>query len=271
MTRRRPKAGARTPKPSSGFTLLEITITLAILGIVLTIVYGVFSQTLAAKELAERRTEEAAGARAALTRITQDLQTVRVTYSGHPGASQAAAPGVTPTPTPSAGGEGAYRPQHGVFIGRTRSEGGVALDDLAFTSFVRRPAAMTFAGTDLGIVHYFVDAVAPNSNVLGLYRETIFSLTGDAFDPDKPNPANSVLILPNVSSVAFRFFDGNDWVNGWDSTDSRNFAPAPQAVEVTLAQRNDRGESETYETAIDLPMVRNVRNPQLAGRPTPRR
>ncbi|HUE38679.1 MAG TPA: prepilin-type N-terminal cleavage/methylation domain-containing protein [Candidatus Binatia bacterium] len=42
-----------------GFTLLEITVTLAILGVVFSIVYGVFSQTVAGKELAERRGDEA--------------------------------------------------------------------------------------------------------------------------------------------------------------------------------------------------------------------
>src|SRR5262245_66664730 len=75
----KPVTGRR--KPSSGFTLLEITVTLAILGVVLSIVYGVFAQTIAAKELAERRGDESAGARSALTRMTQDLQNARATLS----------------------------------------------------------------------------------------------------------------------------------------------------------------------------------------------
>ena len=44
----------------SGFTLLEITITLAILGVVMSIVFGVFAQTIAGKEHAESRAEELA-------------------------------------------------------------------------------------------------------------------------------------------------------------------------------------------------------------------
>lgn len=262
------KPEARSCKPYSGFTLLEITITLAILGVVLTIIYGVFSQTIAAKEFAERRADEAAGVRAALTRMTQDLQNARATLSAAPAQSQAPAPGVAPTPR--AGGSAKFPPGRALFLGRVRTDAGVAVDDVAFTTIVRRPAAATFAGVDLGIVHYFVAPESPQSANLGLYRETIFSLTGDGFDPDKANPAGSVLILPGVSGLDYRFFDGKNWGEDWDSSDSRNFTAAPEAVEITLTVTNDAGESERYETAVDLPMIRNIRNPQVAGRPAPR-
>ena len=263
------KPEAPSLKPSPGFTLLEITITLAILGVVLTIIYGVFSQTIAAKEFAERRADEAAGARAALTRMTQDLQNARATLSAVPAQSQAPVPGVTPTPR--AGESAKFLPNRTLFLGRVRTDGGVSVDDVAFTTIVRRPTAATFAGADLGIAHYFVAPLSPQSTILGLYRETIFSLSGEGFDPDKANPASSVLILPGISALDYRFFDGRDWVEEWDSSDSRNFTAAPQAVEITLTVTNDAGESERYETAVDLPMIRNIRNPQVAGRPTPRR
>jgi general secretion pathway protein J len=266
---RLPKPEARGRKPASGFTLLEITITLAILGVVLTIIYGVFAQTIAAKEFAERRGDESAGARSALTRMTQDLQNARATLAVGLGQSQAPAPGVTPTPRASGAQKGPSN--RALFLGRVRTEGGVPIDDVAFTTIVRRPAAATFAGADLGIVHYFVARLSPESPILGLYRETTFSLSGDEFDPDKANAASSVLILPGVSGLDYRFFDGRDWVEEWDSTDNRNFSAAPQAVEIALTVTNDAGESERYETAVDLPMIRNIRSPGVVGRPTPRR
>src|SRR5262245_9260410 len=131
-----PKPEAFSPKPSSGFTLLEITITLAILSVVLTIIYGVFAQTLAAKEYAERRADDAAGARSALTRMTQDLQNARATLSVAPGQSQAPAPGVTPTPR-AMGSLKKGPPDRALFLGRVHTEGGVSLDDVAFTTIVR--------------------------------------------------------------------------------------------------------------------------------------
>jgi hypothetical protein len=163
-----------------------------------------------------------------------------------------------------------YVPDRGLFLGRVRVENGVPLDDVAFTTWLRRPTAITFAATDFGIVHYFVAPLAPESERLGLYRETIYALAGDSFDPDQANPANSTLVLAGVSGFDLRFFDGRDWIQEWDSIDARKFAPAPLAVEVTLGVTNAQGETETYETAIDIPLMRYLQGPRFAARPTPR-
>jgi hypothetical protein len=144
------------------------------------------------------------------------------------------------------------------------------LDDLAFTTFLRRPTATTFAASDLGIVHYFVDAIEPSSPVLALYRETVFSLGGDLFDPDKPNPAASTMVLEGVTELDFRFFDGTDWLDSWDSSDSRKYAAAPSAVEIALSTLDQDGKAERYVTSVDLPMSRSLKSPQVVGRPTPR-
>ena len=248
-------------RDSRGFTLLEITITLAIFGVVMSIVFGVFSQTIAGKEHAEARAEELASARAVLSRIANDLTNVRIAPAPRP--VSAAAP--QPTPTPSGA---LIRPEQGLFLSRVRTDRGVAIDDLAVSASLRRPTALTYAATDLGIVRYFVDTSADDPSQHGLYRETVFSLAGEMFDPDKPNEGGTMLLLPGVVGFDLRFFDGKEWVDGWDSTDSRNFGPAPFAVQMSLTVIDARGGSETYQTAIDLPTIRTVRNPQTVA-PTP--
>lgn len=247
-----------------GFTLLEITITIAILGVIMTIVYGVFAQTLSAKARTEEVSDEFTSARSALGRITQDLSNARVTggsgtpaASGTPGTAQA-----QPTPTPAS--SKAFLPQLGLFLGRPRSEQRMPVDDLAFTATIRRPTAITYGATDSGIVHYFL-ARLPETESLGLFREAIYSLSGEAFDPDEPNPAYTTLVLPNVIGLQFRFFDGKEWGGEWDSTNSRDFAAAPFAVEVTLTASNPRGEAETYQTAVDLPLLTKNRAPEPAA------
>ena len=246
-----------------GFTLLEVTVTLGILSIVLAIVYGVFSQTIEGKELAERRADESAGARGALARITRDLENARPVT-----VSSSSEPQRTPGRTTTT--QSIFPPQRGLFLARVHAERGSALDDLAFTTFLRRPTATTFAASDLGIVHYFVDAIEPRSPVLALYRETVFSLSGDLFDPDKPNPAASTIVLEGVTELDFRFFDGTDWLDSWDSSDSRKYAAAPLAVEIALSTLDRDGKAERYVTSVDVPMSRSLKSPQVVGRPTPR-
>ncbi len=247
-------------RASRGFTLIEIIVTLSVLGIVLSIVYGVFAKAISSKELAERAAERAAAARSALSSMTRDLMLARPTSGAGPPPAPAA--GSSPAPTPRSS---LFVPRQGLFVGRPRAQGDAMLDDVAFTAFLRRPTAITFGATDLGIVHYFVSPLGEDSNRLGLYRETIFSLTGDSFDPDQVHPESTTLVLPDVTSLDLRFFDGRDWVQEWDSTDPRNFAVAPRAVEITLTVADELGRPETYQTGIDLPMVASTSPPRVTG------
>ena len=106
--------------------------------------------------------------------------------------------------------------------------------------------------------------------MLALYREAVFSLSGDVFDPDKPNPAASMMVLEGVTELDFRFFDGTDWSDSWDSSDSRKFAAAPIAVEIALSTLDRDGKVERYVTSVDVPMSRSLKNPQVVARPAPR-
>ncbi|MBI2962523.1 MAG: prepilin-type N-terminal cleavage/methylation domain-containing protein [Deltaproteobacteria bacterium] len=250
-------------RASRGFTLLEITVTLAILGLVLSIVYGVFARALSSKDLAEGRADRAAAVRSALASMTRDLTLARP--RGGVGSAPAPAAGSSRAPTPPPR-TALFPPRQGLFLGRLRAAGDAALHDLAFSAFLRRPTAITFGATDLGVVHYFVSPLGEDADRLGLYREALFSLTGDAFDPDEAHVESTTLVLPDVLGLDLRFFDGRDWGPEWDSTDPRRFAPAPLAVEITLTVGDERGRPATYRTAIDLPMAAPAA-PRLAAPP----
>lgn len=244
-----------------GFTLLEITITMAILGVVIAIVYGVFARTLATKEYVETQADEGALARALVTRITRDLRSVA------PKVSLA-------VPTPPRGVTRAV--QSALFVCKKHTEGGVPLDELAFTAFVPRPASLAASATDFATVHYFVLPDPAHPQRRGLYRETVYGLSGEIYDPDRPNPAGTVEIADDVVGLQFSFFDGKNWGEEWDSTDPRNFGPAPQAVQIVLQVRDDRGAVDVFHTAVDLPIVRAALPAQLGastprGTPTPGR
>lgn len=247
-------------RSTAGFTLLEITIVMAIFAIIATILYGVFARTLETKLHAETAADRASLARMVLARITHDLQAARVARSLQVARQRPAAPAPGGMPTP-----GATPLPSTLFWSRNHAEGGAPFDDVAFTAFARRPTAVTFSGVDLTVLRYYVAPLHPQAPDLGLYREAVYSLSGDTFDPDVPNPLNSTLVLERVRGLEFRFFDGADWVQEWDSSDPKSTAAAPLAVEITLSVAEESGDVETYRTSIDLPGAR----PLAGGTPRP--
>lgn len=239
-------------KRTGGFTLLEITVTLAILGVVLLIVYGVFSRTLEAKERVESRVDAMAAARATFQRMQRDLHGMvyRIpTPQQQPGQVNA---NVTPPPEP-------------LFLSRDRTEGGVPFDGLAFTAMLARPVTPTLSATDVATVRYTVLPDPSRPGTLALFRETAFTLSGNEFDRDQPNPQRTVLVLDDVEGLQFRFYDGREWIEEWDSKDPEMRGPAPQAVEISLLLSTGPSQPDVFRTTVDLPMVPRVQD--VAGRP----
>ncbi|MGH7822056.1 MAG: type II secretion system protein GspJ [Candidatus Binatia bacterium] len=237
----------RADADRSGFTLLEIMISIAILSIVIVIVYGVFARTLTAKEYAEARSAETGTARAILNRIVRDLATTVMRASS-----------ALPQPTPSQDRDEALPKavQQILFRSQNVVDGGVPFDDLAFSAIVRRPSASGVSSSDLAVIRYFVERDPANPQRHALFRETVFSLSGQVFDPEEPDPAGTVRLLDGVAGLEFRFYNGREWIQEWDSGDARNYGPAPLAVEIALAVWNAAGEPELFHTAIDLPVAR---------------
>ncbi|MEA2626238.1 MAG: hypothetical protein QOD06_2283 [Candidatus Binatota bacterium] len=257
---------------SRGFTLLEITITLAILGVVLVVVYGVFAQTLASKEHVETKVELSSTARVVLDRIIRDLEGAVGRLELRPAAVAASSAAPPPTPTPAApGAAGVVPPQSApelLFVARDHTEGSVPFDELAFSAFVPRATGRGTAATDLATIHYFVVPNEEHPASRALYREAQSSLAGVAFDAERPDPGQTALLLDHIAGLRFRFFDGKEWVEEWDSNDGRRYAKMPLGVEITLLVWSDDEQVESYHTAVDLPMAAELgRGPQVARAP----
>ncbi|MGH7859927.1 MAG: type II secretion system protein GspJ, partial [Candidatus Binatia bacterium] len=222
-------------------------ISIAILAVVIAVVYGVFARTLSAKEYAESRSAEGATARAILNRVIRDLQAVTARSSSR-----------LPQPTPSPDRDRALPQavQQILFLSANHVESGVPFDDLAFSAIVRRPSAGPLSSSDLAVVRYFVEQDPANPRRRALFRETIFSLSGQVFDLENPDPSSTVRLLDGIAGLDFRFFNGREWIQEWDSGDPRSYGPVPHAVEVALALWDAEGEAQVFRTAVDLPIAR---------------
>lgn len=203
---RRARRGARPAAPvrnAAGFTLLEVMLALAILGIVATAVYGSFSRTLRSKGIAEERAEITRSGRAALGHMADEI-----------------AAAFYPTPKPA-----------GVIFrslaGGTES---TPFDALVFSALSLRPSGSGGRDSDQRVISYFfpeperrMGGRAPADDAEDFFaafgrtpirapgaepqrllrRETV--LTAPAATTSVP----PTLFLDDVASLKLRFHDGN--------------------------------------------------------------
>jgi general secretion pathway protein J len=226
-----------------GFTLLEILIATAILGIVMATIYGVLARALAAKNHSEERAELYAAGREVVLKIADELE----------GA-------LPPSPRGNIG-----------FIGVAGS-GQVPADAVQFALVVRRPAGLTQARSGRALVSYSLDPMNDASNLFALRRQEEMltesppeesSESADA-EPADAAPAPAAIaawIIDRVVGLRFRYLDPQtgDFVDSWDTTAERapNEPPIglPGAVEVTLFLADNNGGVHDFGTIVDLPLA----------------
>lgn len=227
---RRPPAAPRRPR---GFTLLEILVTLAILAVVVTTVLSSFRLVFFHTEAAEEGNEAFDAARAALLRISRDLENAVVLEP--------------PLYTPPAGLDAPPDPFR--FQGTTDTVRGTRIAQLRFASRAHLPLEGEHPEGVAEIV-YYVRQAADGGGLRIKRAEHRFPYP--AFEE---RPADPVLCEP-VKSLAFSYVDAaGRTFDAWDS-ESEMFRYATP-VRVTVKLELGRGEeSRLFTTTVALPRVR---------------
>jgi type II secretion system protein J len=203
-----------------GFTLIELLMAVFAASVILTSLYGVFSQALKRRdELIERTRLSALRARAASV-IRNDLQNAIIT-----GIDGGIADMV----------EGSREATHARFPGSLR-----------FTTTTGRESSEELFG-DVQEVEYYIDTDpdAPNAEAGVLVRALDRNLLGSPRAATREEP-----LLAGVSSMEVEFFDGSSWIDSWAMTDQESEVPV--AVRVRLLQRPDN--TAAHKTAIAPPL-----------------
>lgn len=196
----------RARRSRSGFTLVELVISGALMAVVLASAYLCLSAGVASRNLVEERSEAAQSGRVALQLMAADLRNA--------------------VPL-SADLE---------FIGLRRTlEDGVDADNLDFATRNHSPRSSRAA--DFAEVSYFLRK-DPNSSTHLLMRRR-----DETRDPEPFAGGPSEELARGVSSLRFEYYDGFDWYEEWgDPTGKRalsenpdpNLTGLPEAVKITL-------------------------------------
>jgi prepilin-type N-terminal cleavage/methylation domain-containing protein len=204
---------------ATGFTLVEVVITLTILGFICLIIFGAFRLGLSAWERGEFVKDEYQKARIVSQLITQQVKSA-VPFKIKP--QQA---------------EGDYL----AFEGGARS--------LRFVSCLpvrgKQPEGLVYANYE------FKDEGSEGGRLI-LYEEKV--LNKDFF-AEQPKEEHGVSLLEGVSSVRFEYFREEDplnnqqeeWLEEWNAKDEKRL---PKAFKMTIIRKNQQGKEEPPITVL---------------------
>jgi len=229
-----------------GFTLIEVMVATAIVGLVLVTVYGAVARTVASKNHAEERAELYAAGREAVLKMADEI-------------------------------EGALSPAGGRNVGFVGVPGTerVPTDAVQFDVVIRRVFGVSQGRGGRALVSYSLDPLKDRPNLFALRRqeqlltdpaaEDVDPDAGDVEEPAAPT-AFAAYLLDQVAGLRFRYLDpeNGQWLDAWDTTVARaGLAPRglPGAVEITLFLADPRGAIHDFGTIVDLPLANLVPTP----------
>lgn len=246
----------------AGYTLLEMTLALAIALVILGAVYEFLNRQVFMADAGREIVEEGALARALLDRIAGDVA------SSLGGVDPQQLPGVSADAT-----EALLQAETFVPLFNNGLEGSSGLIVLSVSRAPREllapnrrrvDASNLPRVSDLRRISYWYD------EEYGLMRQEITRVTGEemgSLPPDVADPLACVL-APEVKGVTFEYFDGANWQASWSgnayAADGTTPVGPPAAVRVSLSIRSRDGQTvREYRHTVALPAGNNFLAQQL--------
>ena len=208
-----------------GFTLVELMLAVGILGMILVMLAGSFHAVAASKVQAENRLVVDQTARAVLAQMADEIR------------------GTVQTPLVSS---------HVLLIGHGHMQDGVPLDSISVSTLDpgHRRALEGFGSED---TITYTTSRNPNHHgwQLLLRSQSSSLLVNNAGG----NASAPVVIAANVLSLHFRYFDGANWEESWNSLSLPPGASLPGEVSIDLAVAAPNGAALRLSTMVMLPMA----------------
>lgn len=214
----------------AGMTLIEIMIAMAILGTIVALVWGAFSQTARHKQRLETDLDREHEIRAGLERIVRDLSMAYTSVQVNPDTS--------------------LQPMITAFI--LKQDGGGSRID--FNSFSHRRLRRDAHESDQTEIGYFVtnDPETPGEDVLARRSQA-------PIDHDPEEGGLAQILVHNVKSLSLSVLDPQtlEWQETWDTIGGAmqpNRLPLQVRVTLTVPHPRGTGRDLVYGTRVSMPM-----------------
>ena len=207
-----------------GMTLIEVLVAITILGIVATVVFGGFSQTMRNKARLEQMADRSHTIRVALERMVSELSQAYVSIQ------------VNPNP--------ALQTMNTCFIGG-RSGRAHRID---FTSFSHRRLYRDAHESDQNEISYWVTESPDDPDDLVLVRRE-----QNRIDDDPQTGGNIQILVDHVKDFEVEYFDlvTGQWTDSWDPrevTHQPNRLPLQVKIMLTVEDESAPRDQRTYAT-----------------------
>ncbi len=236
------------------FTLIEMLIAMAIIGMIVTMVYGSYAATSRSFDLCRKRMTCSERAHLVLRLMARQVRGACTPSfpASAPPVSRFRESGTTPIgPSPQEGTSGTPA---SIFQGDARGARGEILcfaTTGGLSAGLDRPA-------ELSRIRYRYES---QTGVLSLSCEPFVYASEGRQSPPAWRP-----VLSSVTGLELEFHDGRQWQQRWDW---RQTGALPQAVKVALTIVDESGREHHYETAMPIAarssMLRQQQQKALSG------
>jgi general secretion pathway protein J len=203
---------------TSGFTLLEILIAIAILAVVATLVYASFDASIKVIDGVNHESDIYRDARLILTKLSEDLSM-------------------------------AYMPrglQEATFVGQDGVVEDRPQDSLRFTALSHVRVLPDQPTSDLTLIEYTLEAGPEGKGWVLLRRENanLYGLSQDGGEYE---------IGEGIRGFNLRYFDGKTWADSWDPATHKDL---PRVVEIELQFQESGGDQRSFKSWVELALAK---------------
>ena len=218
-------------RASSGFTMIELMLALAIFAFITTIMWGSFAQTANSKKVIQSEQERAHAVRVALMRMAREIEMAYVSDNENTAIAN----------------------RRTLFVGSAHTD----VDELMFSTFGHQRLRAGAAEGDTSLITYYGARDPDDRRVLNLMRRETRRLQAE--DPSTL-PAEGYILCPDVARVKILYYDHKkkEWESDWSTLDASGMPYLPTHVRIQLTVIDERGAEVSYSTDARIQITEKV-------------